>query len=143
MNVYTTHVRTYLEDKVQYSQWNYDGSKDRHSNHDDNQCANGLKESEQEGAVRHWDELVDRVDVLGEAVEDPSQGSGVKEGHRGAKDVEEHLVVEDLRANDASSGQGECSKQDKHCLAQSKGCIDPQVVLSVKYIHVHAQNGST
>ena len=39
---------------------------------------------------------VESVDVLGEPVDDPAEGSGVKEGHRGLEDVSQQVEVKSL-----------------------------------------------
>ena len=51
--------------------------------------------------------LINSVDVLGEPIQDTSQGRGVKERHGGPKDVCQHVVMETRGGEDASDGQGE------------------------------------
>ena len=98
--------QAHLYEKVHHHQWDDDGRKDGRGNQDDNDGAHYVEEGHEEGPQGPGDGLVDGVDVLGEPVQDASQGRGVEERHGGAEDIGKHAVVEVPRGTDGADGQG-------------------------------------
>ena len=87
------HWKHYLNENVEKAEGYNHNQKDRRRETNSNNGSKNGKERSQERHQGHRNLVIDCADILGEAVYDPPQGSGLKKRHGRVHDINENTLV--------------------------------------------------
>ena len=84
----------YLHKVVEQGQWHNNGQEDGSRVADNHNGGDHCEKCVHPAPQELWQDVVNGLHVTGEAIEDATDGCGVKEGHGRAQDVVQHAFVE-------------------------------------------------
>ena len=109
-----------MKEEVDNEDWSKGYEEVGCDNGDDEEGARDHGNAAQEGTKLLRDLRVDDIDVGGESVEDPADGSCLKEGERGVHRLVKQSFVDLLRRSCASERCPNGAQHTRHCAEESK-----------------------